>query len=314
MPAGANIFDLFNTPTLSRGKDVYRRVLFAPHCLGTTRLQQLLSSREAVHLDPPFMSICSTRSLLSEHTKGMISEFKAGCFLEEDTNGTASNLVPASSDDIAQWMRHKSDRGGFYMNIAGNVVRTCQCPSYDECMRDERHLEATMITLELNTLAICRILAENTMLFFKKQLESLLPARSGWTCIRNTAVWKDGWKKGSLHILLFDSFIVMFHCMYSSVEMMDDDMQRIRGGLYNVSMKASVGFLQATYFNLLHAASVVRGMHSKDTAPPDVEDAWESSNHLSPQQHVPISVDDAVDMIRNHVAKRGAATTPDGVD
>lgn len=313
MPAGASIFDLFNGSTLSRGKDLYTRVLFAPHCLGTSRLHQLLSSKEAIHLEPPFMSICNMKSFVSEHTKSMISDFKAGCFLEEATNGTASNLVPASPEDLVEWMKHKSEHGGFYMNIAGHVVRTCECPFYDECMRDERHLEATLITLELNTLAMCRIMAENTMLFFKRQLESLLPSRSRWICIRHTAIWKDGWKKGSLHILLTDSFMVMFQCKYFSVEMMTDDMQKIRGGLYNVTMKASVGFLQATYFNVLHAASVARGIHSDDATPPDVEDAWEFSEDLSPQHYIPISADGAVDMIRNHVLKRGVVD-PDGVD
>ena len=55
MPAPM-IQDLFYGPSLIKGREMFNHVLYREHCLGESRLQQLLSGQKMVYIQPPFMS------------------------------------------------------------------------------------------------------------------------------------------------------------------------------------------------------------------------------------------------------------------
>ena len=70
----------------------------------------------------------------------------------------------------------------------------------------------------------------------------------------------DGWKIGELHLLFLEDFFVMVKSTWKSIELLDEGGDSIRGGLFSVSAEMHVGFMEYTYLNELHAASVVRSL------------------------------------------------------
>ena len=143
MPAPV-LQDLFYGPSLIKGREMFNHVLYREHCLGESRLQQLLSGQKMVYIQPPFMSTIKSHSFDSEYTKNIRLEFDSGTFLESNTNPVSpvsvpgewkgvdkknpqrmcirSALAPANMDVLAEWMRNKSQHGGFYMNVFGRSV------------------------------------------------------------------------------------------------------------------------------------------------------------------------------------------------
>ena len=71
---------------------------------------------------------------------------------------------------------------------------------------------------------------------------------------------EDGWKIGELHLLFLEDCFVMVKSTWKSIELLDEGGDPIRGGLFSVSAEMHVGFMEYTYLNELHAASVVRSL------------------------------------------------------
>jgi hypothetical protein len=243
------------------GSSLYRIVLDAPHCLGEGRVRQLLSSQHMVQMHTPFMPIVKMhRSQEDGNHKNMQSEFQSTTFLAEETCFEPFKMMPASFDDLSSWLLNKSERGGFYMNVNGEVSRGVEVPAFEECTRDERHLKFVMNTLDWTTLAICRVICKNTLAECMERV--LMQAESGNLQNHCRLICEDDhcWGQEQLHVLLAQEYMVVFKCQWDSgvIKSKEENMQK--AAVYFSSTCFRIAFMKYTYFNEVHAATIVRAM------------------------------------------------------
>jgi hypothetical protein len=291
------------------GAAMYRHVLGAPHCLGESRLAQLLTSQGIVCTQVPFMPSVKMNKLHDNDCyKDVRMEFQSPSFLCEKTCFDQFVMKPVSFEDLSAWLANKATLGGFQMGVNGKVIRVAEGPSFDKCTRDERDLKFTTNTLDWTTLALCRVLCKNTV------AELLLQVRRQWQVqaaeglqiaphARLVSDGNDAWEQESFHIIFAQGHMFMAKCGWESGSVHD----KSRNGplVYFANAHMLTALMSYTYYNEIQTASIVRGMSISGNA------SWEE--HVADAQFKRVSEDRVVQMIKEH-GRRFNGFSQQGVD
>lgn len=299
----ATFLDLFQGTNLEGGAEVFSHVVLVPHCLGKDRLGQLLEAQGMVCIQPPFMTMVRMDCSQNEnYLKRMKFAFGSSSFLQPDTWDSKRPMRSASAVQIAEWQRSCSGQGGFCLDVAGSVICVSECPAYNECIRDERHLEFTAHASERVAMAMCRVLGKNT---FSHLMQRLLALHEGSVRehVRRLQDSRDHCNQLQFHLLFMEDCFVMVKCVWQSEQAANSGEQ-----LRSTGADVHVAFMRYTYFNALHAASVARLLEDFQSVE---ESQWEVKR--KGQAFEPVDLEWVVEMIRDR-CKGLLCADPEGVD
>lgn len=153
-----SLMELF-TGKLLPGREFLSELFSPGHCLGSSRLSQILLLNKVAAIRVPFVCNVKMYSENPDGCKTVKKKFDSLIFLVDNVSSTF-RVKTILQDEFKQWVR-AGPRNSFSFTLGGMLGMVGECPA-DDCCRDEWCLHINSTIFDSTSMDACRDIMRNT--------------------------------------------------------------------------------------------------------------------------------------------------------